>query len=306
MGEQKRNILILGGSGLLGQHFNRLFTKAGHSVKIASRANTPTTVFWNPTTGEHSPELLENLDIVINLCGVGVADKRWSKQRKEKIISSRVEPAQFFLKICKENNVQPAHYLSASGVNACGYDSIMKDENSPYGNDFLSQVVKKWEESALIFEEICPVSIIRIGFVLTPQKGGLEKMTRPIKLGIGSPIGSGKQIVNWIHYSDVVGVFNHLMTHELTGTFNTTSPNPVTNQALTKEIGRSLGKRTLNINVPTFVIKLIFGEMSEMILKGQVVSVDKILKSGYTFLYSEIQPALNQLWSENETVELNS
>lgn len=295
MAQQSKSILILGGTGLLGQYFKEFFTQKGFLVRIASRSKNSHTIFWNPKTEEYNPELIENLDVVINLCGVGVADKRWSKKQKEEIISSRVQSAVFFRNICKENNVRPNQYLSASGVSACGYDDILKDETSPYGTDFLSRVVQKWEESALLMGDICPVGIVRIGFVLTPNKGGLEKLTKTIKMGIGSPIGTGKQIVSWVHYLDVIGVFNHLIDHELSGIYNSASPNAVNNEELTHAIGSQLNKKILRINVPSFVIQILFGEMSEIILKGQRVSVQKLINSGYNFQYPTIQEALEKL-----------
>lgn len=291
----QRNVLILGGTGLVGEYLTQALTRHGYKVKIVSRSKKEGHCFWNPETQEYSEQILNNLDIVINLCGAGIAEKRWTKSRREVLIKSRTEPAAFFYKICKTHNKFPKQYISASGIAAYGYSEGIKTETDEFGNDFLSKVVKHWEKSASLFESESITTILRIGFVLTPKNGGLSQISNPIKKGFGTLLGKGDQPLSWIHYQDLIAIIEFCIEYKTSGIFNTCSPNTTTNKKITTAIANSLEKRLLPIKAPSFALKLILGKMSEMILKGQNASSQKLINKGFTFQFPDIGTAINEL-----------
>jgi uncharacterized protein (TIGR01777 family) len=188
------------------------------------------------------------------------------------------------------------HFVCASGINAYGFndDHRMYVEEDNYGKDFLSQLVKVWELSAQRFSTICPVTILRIGVVMSSNGGALEKMTPAVRYGMGSPIGSGKQMVPWIHLTDLCNLFYHVIAHNITGTYNAAA-GQVTNAALMKSIATTLRKPFWAPNVPSFVLRAMFGEMSLVLLKGVSASNEKIKKTGFKFRFEELSDALKNL-----------
>jgi uncharacterized protein (TIGR01777 family) len=289
------NVLIAGGSGLLGRHLERFLTGKGHQVSVLSRRATGSQIQWNPDLKEIDIETIKDTEVLINLCGAGIADKRWTKDRMQQLIDSRIVPAQFLHEISGELP-DLKQYIGASGISCYGFDE--KDEafkeSDAYGNDFTSRLVKQWEEASSLFEGLCTTSIIRTAVVLAANGGAIEKLSKPIKLGLGASLGPGDQQMQWIHIDDYTQLIEHVMTNQLSGTFNALAGN-CSNKELTVGLAQALGKNVYLPNIPSFVVRLMFGKMSELLLKGVPVCNEKITNQEFEFKYLDLNTALQQV-----------
>jgi uncharacterized protein (TIGR01777 family) len=299
-----KKILITGGSGLVGTALSQLLKDEGYIVAHLTRRRKEDYPFeqfeWDIENQEMDEEAIRFADVIIHLAGAGVADKKWTDKRKKVIIDSRTESAALLHNtIGKMPEQAPQHFISASAIGYYGMDSGDKwvDENSEAGNDFLANVTKKWEASADQFESLeIPTAKIRIGIVLTDKGGALPQLAQPIKLFAGAPLGSGKQWMSWIHIEDLIRLFLHVMENKLTGVYNGVGVNPATNKEVTKAVARVLDKPLILPNVPAFAMKLILGEMAQMVLGGNKVSAEKMLKSGFDFKFESLDSALDDIY----------
>lgn len=235
------------------------------------------------------------------MAGSSIADKRWTKKRKELILSSRVDSAHLILDECKKNEIALQAFVSASAVGYYGTattDNIYTEE-SENGTDFLSTVCKEWENAAYAFKlngVAKRVAVLRIGIILAKNGGALQKIVRPIKSRIGSAIGTGKQYMPWIHIKDLSRLFNFIIVNEeLSGNFNAVAPEHATNNELTRGIAKVLHRRLIFPNVPRLIIRSLFGEMGEIVLNGSRVSSDKIVSAGFEFKFGELKDALSSV-----------
>lgn len=297
--KQKEVVILAGGTGLIGKALRKVLEEKHMEVRVLTRGSSDYSkhlYHWNPAQQEIDKTIFDGVTSIINLCGAGIADGRWSSSRKKELLDSRIEPANFLAQF-KSEMPQLEQYISASGINCYGYADTGKSytETDDYGTDYLSQLVKKWEASAEEFSNVCRVSSIRISMVLTHDGGALKKMILPIKLGIGSPVGSGKQWMPWIHIDDLNAIFLHVLTHKLSGKFNACSE-MVDNKTFMQTFAKTLNKPFFFPNVPAFVMKLIFGEMSSILLNGVQVSNKKLLDSGYTIKYPCLKEAFFDLY----------
>jgi hypothetical protein len=291
-----KNILIAGGSGFIGKKLAAFLESKGHKVKILSRSTKNSQfVQWSPGEGTIDEKAVAETQVLINLCGAGIGDKRWSKDRKKDLLSSRVETTKVLFNL-RASFTKLEQYISASGINAYGNDdgSVLHSETDPFGNDYVSQLVKKWEEAADIFEVLVPVTKLRIAVVLGDGGGALKKIVPPIKYYIGSALGTGKQQMSWVHSVDLVSQFEHVISNELSGVFNTNAGN-VSNQQLTESIAKSLKRPLWFPKVPAFMLKLLFGEMSRLILEGSAADNSKLKASGFQFKYEHLDEAIESL-----------
>lgn len=301
-------ILITGGSGLVGRHLSVFLKNAGYDVMILGRQKSETSGFqsyqWNYKTGEIDIEAVKSADYIIHLAGSNIAENRWTAQEKQTIIDSRVKTGELLYKTVKEHNPNLKAYISASAIGYYGAVTTARpcEETDKPGNDFLSEICQKWEKPVGSFsKENIRTSIIRIGVVLAESGGPLEKIMKPIKLGFGSPIGTGKQYMGWIHIEDLCKIFLHLIKNkEYSGIYNAVSPEHITNAGLTKKIAEILGKKLWLPNVPVFVAKLLFGEAACTFLEGSPISSEKIRHAGFQFSYPEIESALTNLIKNEE------
>jgi uncharacterized protein (TIGR01777 family) len=291
-------ILLAGGTGLIGKELSLKLKNEGYNVRILSRQKSNYTkgfYNWDPYKSYIDPEALKNVDIIINLVGEGIADKKWTNERKKALIDSRVIPTNFLYESFK-NTTSLKQYISASGINCYGYDNYDKKytEEDMFGNDFLSQVVEKWENAANQFKNICLVSKLRISVVLTPHGGAFPKIAQPIKLYAGATLGTGKQWMPWISMEDLLRMFIFVAQNKLEGTFNALA-NTDTNKKFTQELAFFLKKPLFLPNVPAFILRLFLGEMSTVILEGLQASNDKIKNKGFTFKHNNLQDAFKNL-----------
>lgn len=295
MAESKK-ILIAGGTGFIGKALVQELRQGGHDVRILSRKAKETNVFaWNPDQGEIDVAAFEGVQVLINLCGSGIADQRWTKERKKDLLSSRAGTNAFlFSKIDHMPHLE--QFISASGINAYGFDTADEQhlESDSFGIDFLSDLVKEWEKSADVFAVKCPVVKVRIAVVLGADGGALKRMLPAIKLGAGSPLGTGKQFMPWIHATDLVGIIIHAIDQKLNGAYNAVAQCD-TNQVFMKELAQQLKKPYFFPAVPSFVLRALFGEMADVLLKGTSASNKKIQSVGYSFKFASLDKALTDI-----------
>ena len=288
-------ILVTGGTGLVGRRLTALLTEKNHEVRILSRNPKNENEFkWDFSKGFVDDKAIENIDYIIHLAGAGIADKRWTKERKEVIVNSRVATANLIFDKIKVQNIPLKGFISASGSNYYGAQTTAKvfKESDAVGSDFLGRVCRKWEAAANQFKELnIPVTILRTGVVLSKTGGALEKMRTPIV----SPLGSGNQYMAWIHIDDLCNLYIKAVEEDFEGVYNTVSPEFHTSRTFSKTLAKAIKKPYLPIAVPGFLLKLVFGELAIILLHGSRLSSDKISKKGFIFKYQELASALKKL-----------
>jgi len=297
-------VLITGATGLVGQELVKQLHEQGVEVnylttsrsKIESKSNYKG-FFWDPSTSEIDAKSLEGVKTIINLAGASVA-QRWTSSHKKAILNSRIDSLNTLKSALDSQTHEVEHLISASaiGIYKDSRTRFHEEEDFELGNNFLSDVVVKWEAAADEFENIgLDVSKIRIGVVLSNEGGALEKIKQPIKNYVGAPLGDGKQWQSWIHVLDLARLFIYIKDNRMEGVFNGVAPNPVTNEVMTEVIAKQLEKPLILPKVPAFALKLMLGEMSTIVLGSQLVSSKKTLSTGFKFRYSQLKPALADL-----------
>ena len=292
-----KHITIAGGTGLIGKALSTALSNKGYQVTVLSRnPEGSNEVFWNPLTHEIDRSAIQSTNVLINLSGAGIADSKWTPARKRVLQESRVGTNLFLAEIA-EDLPYLTQFICASGINAYGFKEPDKvyHESDAFGSDFLSQLVKVWELSALKMKEKCKVALVRTAVVLSPSGGALARMVPPVKKGIGSALGSGKQAMPWIHLDDLVQLYIHLIDHELEGAYNALAGSE-SNKTFMKTIAQVLKKPFWFPNVPSFLLRLIFGEMALMLLYGVKASNQKITSSGFKFKYERLDEALGNIF----------
>ena len=293
------SVAVSGASGLIGSQLSAFLSTCGHHVTRLVR-HEPTSsdeIQWSPEGGIHAST--PTFDAVIHLAGEGIAEKRWSSERKDKIVKSRVDGTRALLNSFANSKTPPKTFITASAIGFFGDrgDELL-DETSSIGSGFLPSTCKAWEGLAEESSKRCGARNIalRFGIVLSPEGGALKKMLLPFSLGLGGPLGSGKQFMSWIHLHDAVyAIYHLLMREDLSGPFVVTAPNPVSNSEFTKALGRVLKRPTL-FRVPPFVLKILFGEMAEAALLSSTRAVPKgLTDSGFVFSYPEIEEGMRQV-----------
>lgn len=293
-------ILITGGTGLVGSHLRKRLEDKGYDVSILGRTRknkkSIPTYIWDWSKQEIENEAIDTADYIIHLAGANIAGKKWTVNRKQLILDSRVKTGKLLFDKIKERNRDLKAYISASAIGY--YGAITSDklftETDPAANDFLGDTCSQWEKSADRFKESGIRTVkIRTGVVLTSQGGALSKMITPVKLGIGSAIGSGKQYLPWIHIDDLCGIYiKAIEDTQMRGAYNAVAPDHKTNQEFMRVLAHVLKRPFLFPNVPAITMKLMFGKMSQMLLDGSRVSADKIVSTGYNFQFAELELAL--------------
>ncbi len=297
-------VLITGATGLIGQEIVKLCRERDIAVNYltTNKSKIESTekyqgFYWNPKNQDIDSNCYKNVDAIIHLVGATVS-KRWTPAYKKVILSSRKETTQLLINTLKGESHSIKQIVSASAIGVYP-DSLVNyyDQTcSEMSHSFLGEVVKVWEREVDEFSRLnIAVSKIRIGLVLSNKGGALEEMIKPIKLGLGAAFGSGKQWQSWIHINDLANLFLYILKHKITGIFNGVSPNPVSNNELTKAIAVVVKKPLLLPNIPMFFMKLVLGEMHILLYESQRVSSKRIEDKGFYFEYHHLQPALEDL-----------
>ena len=228
-----------------------------------------------------------------------MADKRWTDSRKKEILKSRTQSTELLASTIEQLGVTPKSVISASAVGYYGINTgdQLVDESSPAGNDFLADVTRAWEDSTKSFTETGIRTVkIRVGVVLSQESGALPKLLQPIRLGLGAPLGSGKQYLSWIHIDDIARIFVYALENtQLEGAYNGVAPHPVTNAEMTKMIASVIHRPSFLPNVPSFMLKMMLGEMASIVIDGNRVASNKITENGFEFKFPELKQALENL-----------
>ncbi|VXC23000.1 conserved hypothetical protein [Flavobacterium sp. 9AF] len=297
-------VLITGATGLIGKELTNLLLQNGVSVHYLSTSKSKLVdernykgFYWNPYKGEIDKNAFEDVDVIYHLAGASVSE-RWTKSYKEEIINSRVLSTRLLFQTLQKNYNQIQQIISASavGIYPSSYDKVYKEDEEGVDESFLGDVVLKWEEEVDQFKRLSiRVSKIRTGIVLAKEGGALQKMVTPIKYGLGAAFGNGKQYQSWIHNHDLASLYYFIMLHRLEGVYNAVSPYPVSNEGLTKAIVKTLDVPYFMPNIPGFILKLMLGEMHQILLSSQNVSARKILEKGFQFKFASLEKALQNL-----------
>jgi uncharacterized protein (TIGR01777 family) len=300
VGRSTMQIAVSGASGLIGSSLVALLTTARHQVHrlVRGEAKNADDIRWDPAAGTVDRAALSGCDAVIHLAGENIASHRWTAVQKQKILSSRVESTKTLAAALVAMNPRPKVWIGASAIGYYGdRGDEQLDEASPPGEGFLPDVCRQWE-AAMQPAAAAGVRVVhtRFGVVLSPAGGALKTMLTPFRLGLGGRIGSGRQFMSWIALDDVIGgIFHALMTESLAGAVNLVTPNPVTNQEFTKTLGRVIRRPTI-FPMPAPAARLALGEMADSLLLASArVYPARLLTSGYSFRYPQLEPALRHL-----------
>jgi len=230
-------------------------------------------------------EKLQNVDVVINLAGAPIL-KRWSKAYKQTLFNSRIQTTQKLVNAINQSSIK--HFISTSAIGIYPDNKACDENSTEMADDFLANVVEAWEEEASKCTK--PTTILRFGVVLGKNEGALAQMLPPFKMGVGGVIGNGKMMMSWIDIDDLMGIYQHILTHNLTGIYNATTPTPISNYTFTKALGKQLHRPTL-FPLPTFILSLLYGEGATVLTGSKEVYPRKLLESGYRFKYPSIEQA---------------
>jgi uncharacterized protein len=320
-------ILIAGGTGFVGKSLIGRLTKKQslvgqatnkqsivgqatnkekeYTVHILSRKknNKPVTgvqfFYWNPETNEYDPKAFEGVDCVVNLSGAGVADKRWTEDYKQTIITSRIQSIFTLALAMKETNNQVQTVINASATGWYGPDNeagVNKDgftEEDPPANTFFGDVCKQWEDAATIFSDLGKrLVILRIGVVLHPDGGMLKELLKPLRFGIATILGKPKRVISWIGMEDLCSMIIFAANNNIAGIYNAVSQQPATNRQLVIQLAKAKRRWFIPVRVPAFIIRMIAGEFSKELLGSVRVNGQKIAKAGFTFNCPDITLAL--------------
>lgn len=297
-----KKIIITGGTGLVGKRLTILLKEKGYEVNILCRnPKQPNEYKWNIEANFIDEKVFENAIAIIHLAGAGVADKRWTEERKQEIIDSRVKSTQLLFQYLAEGKHQIQSFISASAVGFYGdRKNELLTEASSNGTGFLAEVCQLWEnEVEKIASITIAVSKIRIGIVLSKDGGALPKLDFPIRFGIGAYIGNGKQFVPWIHIDDLCQIFYHLFEHKnQNSTYNACAPDVKTNKEMSKTIAHVLHRPFIPFPAPEFVLKTVMGEMATMLLMSNNCTSKKIQQTGFVFQFPTLEKALENIYQK--------
>ncbi|MEY8711433.1 TIGR01777 family protein [Mangrovibacter phragmitis] len=293
-------ILLTGGTGLIGRHLIPPLIETGHSITVVTRSPErarqlldPRVTLWQSLDEHHS---LDGFDAVINLAGEPIADKRWSAAQKQRLCQSRWRITQRLVEMIHGSNQPPAIFLSGSAVGFYGDtgDEVITEEDTPH-NEFTHELCAKWEAIALQAQSPhTRVCLLRTGVVLAPDGGMLSKLLPLFRLGLGGPLGDGRQYLSWIHIEDMVNAILWLLDNPLQGPFNMVAPYPVRNARFTQLLGEAV-KRPAILRVPARVISLMMGESATLVLGGQNVLPRRLEQSGFGFRWFQLEDALHNV-----------
>lgn len=297
------NILITGATGLIGSKLIPALQSKGYRISILSRSeqniSSVTTYVWDIEKKVLPQEAIDTADCIVHLAGANVGSQKWTEKRKQEIINSRVKSGELLYDAIQQSTNKPSTFITASAVGYYGLLTSEKifEETDPAAHDFFGQVGEAWEAVLDKTSELNIRSVaLRLGVVLAKEDGALPKMSMPLNFGFGTPIGSGKQYVPWIHIDDAVDMFVQAIEDKgLNGAYNAVAPNHANNATLMKTLCKVKKRIYIPFGAPAFLLKLVLGEMANIVLKGSRVSSQKILDAGYSFSYPNLKAALDEL-----------
>jgi len=309
-------ILITGGTGMIGKRVTEALLKKEHEVIILTRkaskhefraAGKLSFAEWNIEKQMIDETAIAKADYIIHLAGANLGEKRWTKKRKAEMVSSRVDSGKLIVESLRKIPNKIKTVISASAIGWYGPDLSHKQsiggtrfkESDVAYNDFLGRTCKEWEDAIHPVTELGKrLIILRTGIVLSREGGVIPRYFTPLKLGLASILGSGKQMISWIHIDDLVRLYITAIENEkLSGVYNAVSPNPVSNKEFVLSLAKTRNKFFIPFRVPSFVLKIVLGEMSIEVLKSATVSSEKVQQAGFNFLYPTINSAIQEIIS---------
>ena len=299
-------ILISGGTGLVGKALTKLLISEGHEVRILSRqpqsSSSIKSFYWNVGKNEIDEKAFDGVEHIVHLAGSGIADKRWTDARKQDIIDSRVDSMKLITSVVSKKNIQLKSFVGASAIGIYGMTTSEKifTETDIGKDDFLKESCTQWENSYHAIQTLSNKNcVIRIGVVLSKDGGALKKLLPLFKLGLGSAVGSRKQYMPWIHLDDLASIFNEaLFNPNYSGIYNAVSIEQATNDSFSNQLAKSLSKPFFLPKIPAFMLKLLFGEMANVLLEGSRVSNQRLMKAGFQLKYPSLSEALREIVSK--------
>lgn len=304
-------VLITGGTGTIGKRLSAMLAEKGYQVIILTRnvdkakQENPAVTFaaWDVAKGHIDTAAVRGADYIVHLTGAGVADGRWTDKRKQEIIDSRTKSSALLVKALQENDNNVKAVISASATGWYGPDTPASlqfgfKEEEPAYNDFLGDTCRLWEDSIQPVQSLGKRLVkLRTGIVLSNDGGAYVEFKKPLMGGLATIMGSGKQVVPWVHAEDICRMYVYAIEHEsMQGVYNAVAPNPVTNKQLILTIAKKLNPHFyIPVHAPAFALKIALGEMSIEILKSVTASADKMVASGFNYLYPTIDKAVEAL-----------
>lgn len=290
-----KNVLITGGTGLVGTAVRNLLVSKGYNVAVLSRQSQidgGKTFYWDYENGILDQEAIDFADVIIHLAGENISSKRWTPKQKKKIIDSRVKTTELLYSAVEKSQSKPQKIISSSAIGY--YGSVTSNhiftEEDGCGNDFLARTVVEWENAVDKFNDLgMATTKLRLGVVMSLKGGALPKMLSPVKMGIASPLGSGNQYVPWIALDDLARLFLFVIEKkDAASVYNAVNPQHITNKELMRYFADKYHRLFIPFGVPAILFKMLFGEMAVILLEGSRVSADKIEKEGFRFNQNEI------------------
>jgi uncharacterized protein (TIGR01777 family) len=303
----KKNVLVTGGTGFVGKELTRALIDVGYTVSILSRTkikNTASIFYytWDVEKQTIEKDAVLNADYIIHLAGANIAEKPWTNKRKEQIINSREQSTQLIYSVLKKNNKKLEAFISASAIGIYGAvnGEEICTENTAFGDDFLGLTCEKWEAAADQFEKLGIRTVkVRTGLVLGENDGFLNKLIPIFKWRLGSALGSGKQYMPWIHVEDLCEIYLEAIKNpNMEGPYNAAINDNTDNGGFSKTLAKVYGYKIWLPNVPGFLIKMVLGEMSKIVLTGRRVSSDKLEELGFHFKYRNLEETLRYCLSK--------
>lgn len=295
------NILITGGTGLVGRSLVKKLEEHQHSVRVLTRSESEkeNEFYWNVAKKEIDEKAFDNLDCIIHLAGANISE-RWTDDYKKELYSSRTDSANLLRETCEKKGIHLKSFISSSGINYYGTftsDQILTEESGIIQNDFLAKLCDEWEKAADRFSTCADrVVCLRTAMVLAKSGGAFPLLKKTVDMNIGSAVGSGQQWMNWIHLDDLVNIYVDAVENKtMNGKYNAVADEVVTNKTFMKKLAKSSNKFFLPFNVPSFIMKTVFGEMSAIILEGSRADNKKIKSEGFDFKYSHLDDAFKDL-----------
>ena len=298
-----KTILLAGGTGLIGSRLAEILQEKGHTVRILSRRPQGKNQFaWNPAANTIDDKAVLGADAVINLAGAGIADKRWTAARKKLLVDSRVESTRLLRDSFQRLGQQPEVYLSASGVGYYGNsgEQWVNENTAPADNSFLVQCCAAWEQEVETIGAMGIRTVIfRTGIVLDQSGGALREIIKPLRFGLGAYFANGQAWYSWIHIDDMCQMYLWVLEHPaVEGIYNAVAPQPVRNKYLVQATARAMQQAAIFAPAPKFALRILLGEMADVVLFSNRVSAERLIQAGFHFHYPELETALAQIFKK--------
>jgi uncharacterized protein (TIGR01777 family) len=305
---KKKSVLITGGTGLIGKHLSQKLTQSGYEVSFLGRKKPENCAFkyylWDYKKKYIEEGALDNVDYIIHLAGANIGEKIWTSRRRKEIIESRVDTTSMIYDIVAEMVYKPKVFISASatGFYPKSYSETKNfTETDRPADDYLGKTCELWEGEAFRFMKLGLRTVsLRTGIVFSSEGGALKKMLLPIKFGLNIVLGKGTQLIPWIHIDDLCNIYlKAIEDNNLKGPYNAVSPDIVTYEKFAFVSSGFFGRATLKIKIPSLFLRILLGDMSEILLKGNRVSSEKIIIAGYKFIFPKLEQALSKIKFEH-------